>query len=280
MEYRDRQILINSENGISDVNGVISLFMKIRSKHLWMVAFFLSKYGQKGTGNESYPPVELKTMKWKEAYRMFYEALSDGRSIDTFEHSLKNARDAFDSHLDDSNRIGWLAQDGKPNKLNQAANAVFNSYSKADRLEIWSQIKALSDLDTKNHKEIIDDLAAIQNMEAGNEKNSKTEGGVKVVISVRHERNITLRNLAFKIHGCDCAVCGFNFAATYGDWGEGFGEVHHLSPVSEANGSKRKVHPATDLVVLCPNCHRMIHRKKGVTLTVEELKDKLVKKSI
>ena len=33
-----------------------------------------------------------------------------------------------------------------------------------------------------------------------------------------------------------------------------------------------EMNPKTDMTVLCPNCHSMIHRKKSKTLTIEELK--------
>ncbi len=57
-------------------------------------------------------------------------------------------------------------------------------------------------------------------------------------------------------HLC-CEACGFGFQATYGDRGEGFIECHHTKPVSElVTGEKTKL---TDLVLLCANCHRMIH---------------------
>lgn len=32
------------------------------------------------------------------------------------------------------------------------------------------------------------------------------------------------------------------------------------------------VDPTTDLVPLCSNCHKMVHRKKEQPLTIEELK--------
>jgi predicted HNH restriction endonuclease len=67
-------------------------------------------------------------------------------------------------------------------------------------------------------------------------------------------------------------VCGFSFAETYGNWGEGFIEVHHLRAISEG---RRKTDPSMDLAVLCANCHRMIHRKRDIALTLEELKGKL-----
>ncbi len=249
--------------------------MITRSKQFWIVAFFLSKYGHKAQGKVTSPPDELNTSKWKDAYRMFYESLNDGRTIDAFEHSLRNARDSFDSHMGESNRVGWLTDQRKPSGLISAAKSIFNDYTNINRSDIWEEIRHLADVEIQSYNKEVDDLAAIQNMEISSEKSSMTEGGIRVVVSVRYERNIKLRNAAFKVHGYSCAVCYFNFADTYGEWGNGFGEVHHLIPVSENGDIKKLVNPHTDLIVLCPNCHRMVHRKKGITLTVEELKAKL-----
>jgi 5-methylcytosine-specific restriction protein A len=249
--------------------------MIVRSKEFWMVAFFFSKFGQDKGKNSTSPPKELNTEKWNFAYRMFYESLGSGRTLDSFEHSLKNARDAFDSHLQETKRIGWLAVDGKPNELNEVAASVFTALNKNSRTDVWKSINSFCDQETLNQKEVIDDLASIQNMETGNEKSSCTEGGTKVIISVRYERSLKNRNDAFKIHGYSCAVCNFNFGETYGEWGKDFAEVHHLVPISESGGIKKIINPETDLIVLCPNCHRMVHRKKGLTLTVEELRLKL-----
>lgn len=259
--------------------ALITYFMINRSKQFWTVAFFLSKYGRKVEGKITAPPVELNTSKWKDAYRMFYEALNNGRTIDAFEHSLRNARDSFDSHIGESRRVGWLTDERKPSNLISGAKSVFEAHSAIGRDEIWAEIQNLADLKIENYKREIDDLAAIQSMEIIDEKKSQTEGGVKVIVSLRYERNISLRNKAFEIHGHSCAVCDFNFADTYGEWGTGFGEVHHLVPVSESLGIKKPVNPYTDLIVLCPNCHRMVHRKRGITLTVEELKSKLKKEN-
>lgn len=57
-----------------------------------------------------------------------------------------------------------------------------------------------------------------------------------------------------------CEACGFDFEAAYGDRGTGFIECHHTKPVSELRpGERTKV---DDLVLLCSNCHRMVHRKR------------------
>jgi 5-methylcytosine-specific restriction protein A len=77
----------------------------------------------------------------------------------------------------------------------------------------------------------------------------------------RAERNPRLARDAKRVHGTTCMVCGFNFRETYGEIGEGFIEAHHLTPFSELQGRPTRLDPAVDFVVVCPNCHRMLHRE-------------------
>ena len=56
-----------------------------------------------------------------------------------------------------------------------------------------------------------------------------------------------------------CEVCGFDFKNTYGSLGAGFIECHHLIPLFSLNG-KRASTSNDDLIVVCSNCHRMVHR--------------------
>ena len=66
-----------------------------------------------------------------------------------------------------------------------------------------------------------------------------------------------------------CEVCGFDFYKIYGELGEGFIEAHHVKPVSEMrDNEKTKIE---DIVMVCSNCHSMIHRKKP-WLSKDELK--------
>ncbi|GHT42114.1 hypothetical protein FACS189437_09810 [Bacteroidia bacterium] len=46
-----------------------------------------------------------------------------------------------------------------------------------------------------------------------------------------------------------------------------YGQMHGRNPQVKALSAI--------LIVVCANCHRMIHRKKGITLTLEELKQKI-----
>ena len=86
-----------------------------------------------------------------------------------------------------------------------------------------------------------------------------------------YERQPRLRSRSIEIHGTTCKACGFDFERKYGRRGKGFIEVHHKRPVSELKG-ETKIDPATDMTVVCPNCHRMIHRDKNKILSLEELK--------
>jgi hypothetical protein len=69
-----------------------------------------------------------------------------------------------------------------------------------------------------------------------------------------------------------CESCGLSYRDVYGDRGSGFIEAHHRIPLAQLrSGIPTRVE---DLVLLCANCHRMIHRNP--TLTIEELR-KLVR---
>jgi 5-methylcytosine-specific restriction protein A len=57
-----------------------------------------------------------------------------------------------------------------------------------------------------------------------------------------------------------CEACGFDFAAIYGEHGEGFIECHHTKPVHTLRAGQRT--RLEDLALLCSNCHRMVHRRR------------------
>ncbi|OZD05113.1 HNH endonuclease [Rhodococcus sp. 06-235-1A] len=55
-----------------------------------------------------------------------------------------------------------------------------------------------------------------------------------------------------------CEVCGFDPEAVYGERGREYTEVHHVLPLHVSGETRTKM---SDLVLLCANCHRMIHRR-------------------
>lgn len=97
------------------------------------------------------------------------------------------------------------------------------------------------------------------------------EGNVKYYYGKRYERDSKNRRLAINIHGLVCFGCGFNFEKVYGDRGKDFIEIHHNKPLSTLEEAV-EINPETDLVPLCANCHRMVHRRKDDILSIEELK--------
>jgi 5-methylcytosine-specific restriction protein A len=72
-----------------------------------------------------------------------------------------------------------------------------------------------------------------------------------------------------------CEACGFDFEAIYGERGRDYIEVHHTLPLHASGERKTKLR---DLILLCANCHRMIHRS-APWLTPFELRG-LLKPSI
>lgn len=69
-----------------------------------------------------------------------------------------------------------------------------------------------------------------------------------------------------------CEVCGFDFAQNYPvSLGQGFIEVHHLSPLHDRNEPLRTT--LADLLMVCSNCHRMIHRTRDADGNLDSLRE-------
>lgn len=119
--------------------------------------------------------------------------------------------------------------------------------------------------------QFIDDVEEAILGDKDTEMTTNKEGKSKRVYSTVYERDRKNRKKAIEIHGIKCVVCGFDFEKVYGIRGQGFIEIHHRVPLSEKQ-TEVFINPLEDLVPVCPNCHRMIHRKKYDVLTIEELK--------
>lgn len=97
------------------------------------------------------------------------------------------------------------------------------------------------------------------------------EGKQRLITHIVRERNrdiINQKKINASENGClFCEVCGFSFLTIYG---VEFIECHHIEPIS--NGGER-VTRLEDLALVCPNCHKILHRKiNGEYLTLEKLK--------
>lgn len=97
------------------------------------------------------------------------------------------------------------------------------------------------------------------------------EGAVSWAQVKRRERNPRNRLLCLRIHGEQCVACGLKPREKYGDAGSII-EVHHLEPVATL-AQPRPYDPEQDLVPLCPNCHRALHTRRHVPLSIAELQE-------
>ncbi len=103
-----------------------------------------------------------------------------------------------------------------------------------------------------------------------------SEGKLQLKEHLKRERNPKLISQAkenFKQKHSNqlfCEVCGLNFNEKYVASISDFIEAHHLKPVSQMKeGEKTKIE---DIVMVCSNCHSMIHRHKPWLSTKKDLK--------
>ena len=130
----------------------------------------------------------------------------------------------------------------------------------------------LKDIETDLLSIVENDLEALRI-----EEGYGIEGSKKIYLINKYERDPKNRKRAIEIHGLNCYACGFNFEETYGKRGKDFIEIHHINPLSSLEEAV-EINPKSDLVPLCANCHRMVHRRKDSVLSIEELKEIIKKK--
>lgn len=110
-------------------------------------------------------------------------------------------------------------------------------------------------------------------MDITQDDSSFSEGRKLIRKHIVRERNHQLiskaKNEYLKKNGTlKCEICGFDFEKVYGSIGSGFIEAHHLKPISMMKDGEKTL--LEDIVLLCSNCHSMVHRKKP-WLSKEEL---------
>jgi predicted HNH restriction endonuclease len=99
------------------------------------------------------------------------------------------------------------------------------------------------------------DLALISDGQA-----TAVENYAKYRVHTRIERSASIPKEVKRIQGYSCLACGFNFETAYGELGKNYIEAHHVVPVSVSAGQEKQVNFLDDFLVLCANCHKMIHR--------------------
>jgi hypothetical protein len=95
----------------------------------------------------------------------------------------------------------------------------------------------------------------------------RAEGDRVLRTHLRVERSSALRAAALRFwtsrhQRLRCEACGFDFERAYGARGAGFIEFHHVVPLGGKKGKRKRT--ARDLVPLCANCHRIVHRQSPI----------------
>ena len=75
-----------------------------------------------------------------------------------------------------------------------------------------------------------------------------------------------------------CSICKFSFVDNYGVAGQGYVEAHHNTPIVKLSKGELALTTVEDLIPVCANCHRMLHRKPYPTS--DELRGHMVSLTI
>lgn len=97
-----------------------------------------------------------------------------------------------------------------------------------------------------------------------------TEGIDAYLLSKKYTRSQKLRNQAIEFYsqknnGLFCDICRFDFKEVYGNPAKGYIEMHHLKPIyMYRDGDEQKTidKAISNLIPVCANCHRVIHRSR------------------
>ncbi|MDR2409687.1 MAG: HNH endonuclease [Bacteroidales bacterium] len=105
------------------------------------------------------------------------------------------------------------------------------------------------------------------------------EGRKKLVEIEVYKRSSALRTYAIEHFCIDdkvfCQCCKFNFQDFYGEeTGKGFIEIHHTKPIFKYEDDDLEntlAQAINNLIPVCSNCHRMIHRNRNKPLEIQYL---------
>ena len=215
-----------------------------------------------GQGRMSLRNVSIDSLP--EALKNAFEASADGRISVT--HYVKNLKENhnFSREIDPtgSDFTKRLYKESLEKVLETVPEEYENDFYRGYH---WN-CEVIERIRNASKHEINWDEETVQEETAGT-----TEGKRTVYYTTKYERSSKNREAAIRIHGTKCMICGFDFGQKYGELGKGYIEVHHIKPLATLE-QEVVINPETDLICVCANCHRMLHRFKNYIVTVEELK--------
>jgi len=196
-----------------------------------------------------------------------------GRNDDYFSQKVRNLKShsTLEGHGFASRTNGGFKITDKGKEYLQA-NQEFLNYLLINDFSYFDLADSLRKKEKNRNKKIdvFDEDAMVQ------------EGKEKLIGATVYQRSAILRDYAIQYFTenskISCYCCKFNFQDFYGEYGKGFIEIHHKKPIFkyEDEDLERTLQEAVkNLIPVCSNCHRMIHRNWGKPLEIQELIEKV-----
>jgi predicted HNH restriction endonuclease len=253
----------------------------VRSECLACLAYFATVSGRSGrtkiqkaladaTRNNETPLLKSRINWWSSKlaniqYSFYYNGLN-GKTLHGLSTKLKKGKGRSGLSKDQEGRKLSKAQKRiKEYALNYFINQL--EYCKTLAREYLEPSRILP---TEIEKALFEFIAVELNLENDPDaqivlelKSHSPEGALKLVTHLKRERNVNLARLAkseFLKNNKGrlfCQSCGIEPIKVYGTE---VIEVHHILPLSKSD--EDRVTEIKDLMMLCPNCHRAVHRQK------------------
>ncbi|WP_063833814.1 HNH endonuclease [Nocardia sp. NRRL WC-3656] len=199
---------------------------------------------------------------------VYAPSIPEYRSTDSVHHKFEDLRTAHPDYTGTRTRGGKLSV--------QVAVAFANDRDKmrsvAEMLRQNGQLALVLDHDDERAEVIEAGITSADDFATA------IEGKARHRMSRVYERDPQLRKRKIQQSRRErssiaCEVCEFDFEVTYPGLGDNFIHVHHVMPLHVSGPVETTL---DDLVLLCANCHQMIHRPKE-WLTPDELRAKVVR---
>ncbi|MFZ4814368.1 MAG: HNH endonuclease [Phototrophicaceae bacterium] len=208
------------------------------------------------------------------------DAAEDGRFLDPF--SLRQARWHLLAADHSAQALQWI------NLTEQHITFSLRFSSTADRLRL-NRHGRLNTVSLYRPRRLTDDSAALLaylwHSEDGQSSPELAEPTEAPLLYAEGRANVRVRQVRQRSQALTyqvkrrsletdgdlrCGVCGMSFGQVYGELGAGYIEAHHPEPISHFAGEQFT--DADDIVLLCANCHRMVHRRNP-PYSIQELRD-------
>lgn len=178
----------------------------------------------------------------------------------------------------------WLLE--APLKAGEYNRPIFEKYD-FDKLYYFGKFDPASENDKKSLRLVVRRAVAFFEDVGRTQPESKTADRDQTVYPRWENRRVVRQHISRerdsalaeerKIQdGYCCQICKMTFSKVYGDIGKEFAEAHHVVPLSRL---KKEVQSSlADLITVCSNCHRMLHKLDGGMSDVPRLKRMLRKR--